>query len=81
MNTIPFSIEEFRKNEKRKVIDEKGEQVEIIRIGLAPQFFRFVQKGIDPTTCYTYHVHRKGSDAYPVLGAGVYKNLSIVVEN
>lgn len=80
MNTIPFSIDEFRKDETRQVIDDKGEPVEIVKIGLAPQFFRYVQKGIDPTTCYTYHLHRKGSDAYPVLGVGVHKNLFIVAK-
>lgn len=78
MNKIPFSTDEWRKDETRQVIDDNGETVEIVRCGLAPQFFPFVPKGVNPTECYTYHLHRKGSDAYPVLGAGRHEHLFIV---
>lgn len=78
MKTIPFSIDEWKNDETRRVIDNNGETVEIVRCGLSPQFFSFLPEGVDPTTCYTYHLHRNGSKHYPVLGAGIHENLFIV---
>lgn len=75
---IPFDLSEWVKDKTRKVVDENGTEVEIVPIQIAPQFYPFLPKDVDPTTCCTYHLHRPGSDAYPVLGAGVHHNLFIV---
>lgn len=78
MTTIPFSLDEYLKDNTRAVIDADGNPYEIVPIQISPQFYSFVPKGIDPTTCVTYHLHRIGSNAYPVIGAGAHLNLFIV---
>ena len=78
MKTKPFDLSEWVKDKTRKVVDDKGAEVEIVAIPIAEQFYSFVPKGVDPTTCVTYHLHRPGTECYPVLGSGVHKNLFIV---
>ena len=68
---IQFSIEEWKKDETRKVVNDLGELYEIVKCSLSPAFFCYLPKDVDPTTCYTYHAHKIGSNSYPVIGAGV----------
>ena len=78
MKKTPFSIHEYVKDKTRKVVDENGEEVEIVFVQLSPEFYPFLPKDVDPTTCGTYHLHKKGSNAYPVIGSGTFQNLFII---
>ena len=71
----PFDLDEWLKDKNRKVVDTDGEPIEIVAIPVAAQFYKFVPKEVDPTTCVTYHSHKKGSNCYPVLCRGPYKTL------
>lgn len=75
MNGKYFDLDEWLKDKNRKVVDAEGRPVEILAIPIAAQFYKFVPKGVDPTTCVTYHSHLEGSDSYPVLCRGQYKTL------
>ena len=73
MKATPFDLDIWIKDKTRKVIDTDGNPVQIIAIPIAPQFWPLVPKGIDPTTCVTYHAKREGSDKAPVLCGGPSK--------
>lgn len=73
-----FTIERWHKNESAKVVDENGCPVKIVKIGLAPQFWQFVSKDVDPSECYTIHAIREGSRTPAVLVEQEYDNLFII---
>lgn len=75
-----FSIERWKSNESAKVVDENDRPVKIVKLGLAPQFWKFVPKDVDPSECYTIHAIREGSNVPAVLVEGEYHNLFIINE-
>jgi hypothetical protein len=78
LNTIamtPFDLNIWLKDKSRRVVTADGRNVKVFPIGLAPEFYPFVPKGIDPTTCCTYHAQIEGERNAPVLCGGPSKIL------
>lgn len=70
-----FDLDIWLKDKSRKVVDEEGKPVEILAMPIAEQFWHFVPKGVDPSTCVTYHARRQGSENAPVLTGGPQASL------